>query len=280
MDLTSKLSLYDVLTQLISGFLILALFIPMPETTLKCICMEDSTETYHWIFVLIFSYLIGIIYHRLLEWIRSGGLSEFIRNCKCLKCIVINTKRCLNKRKFIVKYKKKKRNCALIFCIRTIFKRNYKYAIIRAYRYVNYKDKKLNIDNYNKTESESGINIKKYYSTYYAIMDKPSYNTIMFLEAQEAFLRNITWIVLFYTISLLGEDRIVNKIMTEIIPWWFSVILFFFILFARYHTQIKVYEAVWDADYYINIENKVNNIENKVNNTKKRGKNNKRRAKF
>ncbi|MEE0948723.1 MAG: hypothetical protein U0L53_08395 [Bacteroidales bacterium] len=213
--------------------------------------MEDSTETYHWIFVVIFSYLIGIIYHRLLEWIRSGGLSEFIRNCKCLKCIVINTKRCLNKRKFIVKYKKKKRNCALIFCIRTIFKRNYKYAIIRAYRYVNYKDKKLNIDNYNKTESESGINIKKYYSTYYAIMDKPSYNTIMFLEAQEAFLRNLTWIVLFYLCASLRDNNIIAKEIISGISCWWILMIFFLILFARYQTQMKVYKAVWDAGKYV-----------------------------
>ena len=65
-DFTSKLSLYDILTQLISGFLILALFIPMPESS-----QENVTESYQWIFLLIFSYLIGIIYHRLLEWIRN-----------------------------------------------------------------------------------------------------------------------------------------------------------------------------------------------------------------
>ncbi len=249
MDFTSKLSLYDILTQLISGFLILALFIPIPESTIKCMCMEDSTETYHWIFVLIFSYLIGIIYHRLLEWIRSGGMCECIkklRNCKYLKWIVISL---IKLKRFLYKIL---RNRVLNFYIRTIFMRNYKYAIIREYRYVYYKDKKISFETYDITEGILGIDINEYYKTYYSIMDKPSYNTIMFLEAQEAFLRNITWIVLFYLISLLGEDRIVNKIMTEIIPWWFSVILFFFILFARYQTQMKVYKAVWDADKYYN----------------------------
>jgi hypothetical protein len=276
MDFTSKLSLYDILTQLISGFLILALFIPIPESTIKCMCMEDSTETYHWIFVLIFSYLIGIIYHRLLELIRSGGLSEFIRNCKCLKCIVINTKRSLNKKKWIVECKKQLRNCALIFCIRTIFKRNYKYAIIRAYRYVNYKDKKLNIDNYNKTESESGINIKKYYSTYYSVMDKPSYNTIMFLEAQEAFLRNITWIVVAYYLCYYCswiEDTLFECIFilespsmlsSNCLILWVSLVSFLIlILFARYQTQMKVYKAVLDADKYINKEEKANDYRGK-----------------
>lgn len=265
MDFTSRLSLYDILTQLISGFLILALFIPQ-TTSLK----------ENFVVIIIFSYLIGIIYHRLLEWIRSGGLSEFIRNCKCLKCIVIKTKRCLNKRKFIVKYKKKKRNCALIFCIRTIFKRNYKYAIIRAYRYVNYKDNKLNIDNYKKIESESGINIKKYYSTYYAIMDKPAYNTIMFLETQEAFLRNITWIVVAYYLCYYCswiEDTLFECIFileppsmlsSNCLILCVSLLLFLIlILFARYHTQMKVYKAVLDADKYINKEGKANDYRGK-----------------
>ena len=50
MDFTSRLSLYDILTMLVSGFLILALFIPIPESTIKCMCMEDSTEKYCIIF--------------------------------------------------------------------------------------------------------------------------------------------------------------------------------------------------------------------------------------
>lgn len=239
MDFTSKLSLYDILTQLISGFLILALFIPIPESTIKCMCMEDSTETYHWIFVLIFLYLIGIIYHRLLEWIRSGGL------CECIKKL-INIKKWLNE---------KLRNCALKFCIRTIFKRNYKYAIIRAYRYVYYKDKKISFETYDITESILGIDINEYYKTYYSIMDKPSYNTIMFLEAQEAFLRNMTWIVLFYFCCVIFswlENGLAMKIMLEInYAWILLLIIFFLILFARYQTQMKVYKAVWDAGKYL-----------------------------
>ncbi|MEE1204376.1 MAG: hypothetical protein UHN59_08730 [Bacteroidales bacterium] len=243
-DFTSKLSLYDILTQLISGFLILAFFIPIPESTIKCMCMEDSTETYHWIFVLIFSYLIGIIYHRWLEWIRSGGLCECIKkwlNDECIKKL-INIKKLLNE-----KY--------LIFYIRTIFKRNYKYAIIRAYRYVYYKDKKISFETYDITESILGIDINEYYKTYYSIMDKPAYNTIMFLEAQEAFLRNITWIVLFYLCCAIFsglENGVAMKIMLEInYAWILLLIILILILFARYQTQMKVYKAVWEAGKYL-----------------------------
>ena len=247
-DFTSKLSLYDILTQLISGFLILAFFIPIPESTIKCMCMEDSTETYHWIFVLIFSYLIGIIYHRLLEWIRSGGLYECIKK-------LINIKKWLNE---------KLRNCDLIFCIRTIFKRNYKYAIIRAYRYVYYKEKKISFETYDITESILGIDINEYYKTYYSIMDKPAYNTIMFLEAQEAFLRNITWIVVAYHLCYycsLIKDTLFECIFILEPPSILSnnclillvglLLFFFLILFARYQTQMKVYKAVWEAGKYL-----------------------------
>ena len=50
MDFTSKLSLYDILTQLISGFLILALFIP-----------QTTSLQENFVVITIFSYLIGII---------------------------------------------------------------------------------------------------------------------------------------------------------------------------------------------------------------------------
>ncbi|MBO5839418.1 MAG: hypothetical protein J6R06_07090 [Bacteroidales bacterium] len=233
--------------------------------------MEDSTETYHWIFVLIFSYLIGIIYHRLLEWIRSGGLYECIKKLinikkwlnECIKKLInikwlkklINIKKWLNE---------KLRNCDLIFCIRTIFKRNYKYAIIRAYRYVYYKEKKISFETYDITESILGIDINEYYKTYYSIMDKPAYNTIMFLEAQEAFLRNITWIVVAYHLCYycsLIKDTLFECIFILEPPSILSnnclillvglLLFFFLILFARYQTQMKVYKAVWEAGKYL-----------------------------
>jgi hypothetical protein len=140
--------------------------------------------------------------------------------------------------------------------------RNYKYAIIREYRYVYYKDKKISFETYDITEGILGIDINEYYKTYYSIMDKPSYNTIMFLEAQEAFLRNITLIVVAYHLCYYCswiEGALYECIFIleppSILPNWLiaslSLILFLIlILFARYHTQIKVYKAVWEAGKY------------------------------
>jgi ABC-type multidrug transport system fused ATPase/permease subunit len=273
-DFTSKLSLYDILTQLISGFLILALFIPIPEN-------ENVTEIYQWIFVIIFSYLIGIIYHRLLEWIRSKGLEIYLLfllliilllGCFCCKeyfcyvimivCVIVYLLIFLivklqsicfrtifgrNNEKAIKEAKKKNSN-KLNLMLSTIFGRNNEKAIKEA-------KKKSKADN---------NNLKKYYKTYYSVMDKPAYTTIMFLEAQEAFLRNLTWIVvayfLCYYFSLFDEQNLFECIFILEPPSMLSsnclillvslVSFLILILFARYHTQMKVYKAVWEAGKY------------------------------
>lgn len=259
MDLTSKLSLYDILTQLISGFLILALFIPIPESTLKCICMEDGIETYHWIFLIIFSYLIGIIYHRLLEWFRRykigklfllslpiclliGGFQGVLKCSECRFCIIMILI-VLGVIIFLIKFG----------WFQTIFERNNDKAITKAYNKIYSTNRK----DYEKVT-------KEYYDTYYSIMDKPAYGTISILETQEAFLRNITWIVvayhlcyyyswkentLFECIFIVDPPSILSS---NCLILCVSLFLFLFlILFARYHTQMKVYKAVWDAGKYL-----------------------------
>lgn len=244
MDFTSKLSLYDILTQLISGFLILALFIPMPESS-----QENVTESYQWIFLLIFSYLTGIIYHRLLEWIRSKKRKWFEKYSRCYKKCKKDIYTCICKLWYVIKD-----------CIFTIFRRNYIGAIIKANKKVYNVDEngsiKLNKD-------EINVVIEMYYKIYYSIMDKPAYNTIMFLEAQEAFLRNITLIVVAYHLcyycswieGALYECIFIleppSMLSSNCLILWVSLVSFLIlILIARYHTQMKVYEAVWGAGKY------------------------------
>lgn len=226
MEPLAKLSLYDILTQLISGFLILALFIPID------VFKENSVI--EWIFLIIFSYLIGIIYHRSLEWIRSWRLIKWIRSL-CDK-------------------KKKDEICIFWFWICTIFTRNYKYAIHEASSEEEKVEYKLNIKKCND------VNIKEYYDKYYSAMNKPAYSTISILETQEAFLRNMTWIVVAYHLCYYCswiEDTLFECIFileppsmlsSNCLILWVSLLLFLIlILFARYHTQIKVYKAVWEA---------------------------------
>ena len=226
MEPLAKLSLYDILTQLISGFLILALFIPID------VFKENSVI--EWIFLIIFSYLIGIIYHRSLEWIRSWRLIKWIRSLCDKKKKDSNTKDEI---------------CIFLFWICTIFTRNYKYAIHEASSEEEKVEYKLNIKKCND------VNIKKYYDKYYSAMNKPAYSTISILETQEAFLRNMTWIVLFYFCCVIFswlEKGLAMKIMPEKnYAWILLLIIFFLILFARYQTQMKVYKAVWEVGKYL-----------------------------
>jgi hypothetical protein len=235
MDFTSKLSLYDILTQLISGFLILGMFITIPK--------EDSGSV--WVLILIFSYLIGIIYHRFLEWIRSKkgewillilpillvGLCQKDIECReCLCCLVmegiiivlliiliISLKRNKEQNRSKEEQNKSEEGCKLTLWLETIFTRNCKDAIQKA----------------KKESDEDYKNHDEYYNTYCSIMNKPAYNTIMFLEAQEAFLRNLTWIVLLYLCASLKDNNIIsneirkyniffNTFSPKIISWKFS----------------------------------------------------------
>ena len=260
-DFTSKLSLYDILTQLISGFLILALFIPMPANG-----RETVTESYHWIFLLIFSYSIGIIYHRLLEWIRSKENLEVILIFFFIICLLlllfqdigcVQIGSCLQIIFYVVIFII---SCWLFFGldkIKTIFQRNYFEAIKNA-REIVYKDK--------KTKNIPRCSLEQdYYKIYYSIMEKPAYSTISILETQEAFLRNITWIVVAYLLcyyfSLFDEQKLFECIFileppsmlsSNCLILCVSLLLFLIlILFARYQTQMKVYKAVWEAGKYV-----------------------------
>jgi hypothetical protein len=107
------------------------------------------------IITLILSYFIGLIYHRILEFIRTV-LSHY---------------------ETIEKHS--------IFG--TIFISNYLPAIKNA------KDKP-------NGNEQTIFSEEEYYKAYYSIMDKPCYSNIKLLEVQEAFLRNITWVLPIFTI--------------------------------------------------------------------------------
>ena len=239
MDLSGKLSLYDFLTMLVCGFMILALFVPLPS------------EEHQWIILIILSYLIGLVYHRMLEFIR-----DVIRERFCYK---------KPNRTNIKTYIKK----SLCFKFKTIFCSNYSRAILKAFidsksnDVVEEQEYTVEIDDNNHNKSIYNCKIRtinkkkdKYYQAYYAIMDKPCYSNIKLLEAQEAFLRNFTWIVVVYTIAIL-RCNCCNYCICSIakqclLPYLnnclhiFIASLFIVAIFvARYYTQMKIYKLVW-----------------------------------
>lgn len=198
MDLSGKLSLYDFLTMLVCGFMILALFVPLPS------------EEYQWIIFIILSYLIGLVYHRMLEFIRD----------------VISSDKEIYNNKYLG----------------TIFTSNNIYALEKA----------------RGGDCKQGLLLiikDEYYKAYYSIMDKPCYSNISFLEAQEAFLRNFTWIVVVYAFFYRDSCicSLIKKCFGLCINEYYYLICFALIaliLLARYNTQMKIYKLVWEGYKY------------------------------
>ena len=252
MDFSGKLSLYDFLTMLSCGFMILLIFLNIFS------CEYDWND--NMIITLILSYFIGLIYHRILEFIRD----------------VISSDKEIYDNKYLG----------------TIFTSNNIYALEKA----------------RGGDCKQGLLLiikDEYYKAYYSIMDKPCYSNIKLLEAQEAFLRNITWVLPIFTImffcipcccscytpillkslhitcgiSFLQGYYVLLFILVLFIAIVFdrflflllafggtvfailvfnshyigillSVGIYFLILFIRYHTQMKIYKLVWEGYKY------------------------------
>lgn len=202
MDFSGKLSLYDFLTMLSCGFMILLIFLNIFS------CEYDWND--NMIITLILSYFIGLIYHRILEFIRTV-LSHY---------------------ETIEKHS--------IFG--TIFISNYLPAIKNA------KDKP-------NGNEQTIFSEEEYYKAYYSIMDKPCYSNIKLLEAQEAFLRNFTWIVVVYAFFYRDSCicSLIKKCFGLCINEYYYLICFALIaliLLARYNTQMKIYKLVWEGYKY------------------------------
>lgn len=218
MDLTSKLSLYDFLAILLSGFLILALFLPN-------IGLEVCNDNVSVLFIAGASYLLGLIYVRILEFVLG----------KCCK----------------------KKECCMLKFIKTAFCRNYEDGI------VHYKNSVFNVKENNvecvENEEESE-NIREYYTAYYSIMDKPCYSNIAILESQYAFLRNILLLVIAHAILFIWEDYsvvylIVSNLLIDVnypCVWIIFALIILGIVFAMYKTQTKIYYLVWHGYKYNN----------------------------
>ena len=208
MDFSGKLSLYDFLTMLSCGFMILLIFLNIFS------CEYDWND--NMIITLILSYFIGLIYHRILEFIRTV-LSHY---------------------ETIEKHS--------IFG--TIFISNYLPAIKNA------KDKP-------NGNEQTIFSEEEYYKAYYSIMDKPCYSNIKLLEVQEAFLRNITWIVVVYTIAILRcnccnyctcsiAKQCLLPYLNNCLHIFIASLFIVAIFVARYYTQMKIYKLVWEGYKY------------------------------
>ena len=103
-----------------------------------------------------------------------------------------------------------------------------------------------------------------YLKAYYNVVKNGFLMNIPTLEAHENFLRNLWPICLMYLIAVLadccqcfiGEIICQSKCATAM----FLLLLIVFIPFVWYRIQMKIYELVWEGDYYAERLNPKNEI--------------------
>ena len=134
---------------------------------------------------------------------------------------------------------------------RTRFLTNNLHMIKKAHENVILKNKYITKDDYLK----ASYNKDDYLKAYYNVVKNGFLMNIPTLEAHENFLRNIWLICLLYLITVLADCC--QSSISEIICQYskcaiamFLLLLIFFIPFVWYKIQMKIFELVWEGDYY------------------------------
>lgn len=238
-SLASKLSLYDILAMIIPGWLLLSFFLTIfviDDYPIFNICLTDHTcfiylvyitgDIYLKIFVtLILSYIIGLIWNMFMNVIFAGFRNDYFSI----------------KRSWISMY---------IFNNNYYHNKNIINNFIEAHRVL------LLIYNYLFTHKISYYNpllryiiIDLYYSSYYHALKNKFSNDIPILEGQVVFLRNIIIIFILYIIIPFTFYNI-NLIKCCMLAF-ILFILAFLSFFAMISRQNKIYQRVWEDDYYL-----------------------------
>lgn len=133
---------------------------------------------------------------------------------------------------------------------RTRFLTNNLHMIKKAHENVILKNKYITKDDYLKASYDTDDYLKAYYN----VVKNGFLMNIPTLEAHENFLRNLWPICLMYLIAVLadccqcfiGEIICQSKCATAMFLLFSTV----FIPFVWYKIQMKIYELVWEGDYY------------------------------
>lgn len=136
---------------------------------------------------------------------------------------------------------------------RTRFLTNNLHMIKKAHENVILKNKYIYKDDYLKASYDTDDYLKAYYN----VVKNGFLMNIPTLEAHENFLRNIWLICLLYLITVLADCC--QSSISEIICQYskcaiamFLLLLIVFIPFVWYKIQMKIFELVWEGDYYAN----------------------------
>jgi len=218
MNVSSKVTLYDMLAMVIPGFLLLLLFqLSICGDCCPYIpCCGSSLITGTLIFIA--SYVVGLIYNKI-----SFTNIKWILDCLCKKCYLFDK---------IAEYVK----LACKF-------RNNPDQIKKARKKFD-EEYKENIND----------NVNDYYKAYYFMMEKNCLNNIPVLEAQVAFLRNMIPVVLLYIIPLMIHFEKIFGNLSHLFSFAVAlVIIAIAIVMYRIMVKIqdKIYFLVWEGNEYL-----------------------------
>lgn len=192
MNFMSNLPLYEMLTKLGSGYLLSILLLPEDWSN------KIEVHLLGW----IFCYIIGLIYHGILDWFSSAGL-DCLRNNECM-------------------LKKSHRK------MRKEFPQRMKKRPIK----------------------------EDYYEAYYCLMKNNGLGSVLVLEAQVAFIRDLVPILGFYFVGFCFFEFGIYKEIHALFGSHCAVVLsslalIVMLMVVRYLLQKKIYELVWEGSCFI-----------------------------
>lgn len=206
MDFTSKLSLYDTLTMLVTGFLILFLVLPFDD------CPFLFDEWYIIALFVVACYLVGMFYHKLLEWLLK-------HICRCKFCL----------RPFLRYSSFRPNNMALIRkAFASIYGQNYCHKAIQNKDYI--------AAYYQLMQKGCLGNIPVLEAQEAFLRDLP--------------LIILSYLVMYLLgnanmVNLFGDLSVLIFILT-------GIIVLFGVLWLHHYTQKKIYYLVWEGNKYLN----------------------------
>ena len=224
--LSSKLSVFDFFTQFVSGTLLLSwgycVFLRISPFSL---CPLQS------LFFVVFSYLIGLIYFKIVDYIsnirhRKICCSGIDSKKGKFQCIDIPKKCCSDKKSICHSL------CTTLFC------------------------KNCPIDTYSSKISnkpKKGCRYSDYYTAYYRVAKAGFLDPVPVLEQQVAFIKSMLLIILLYGAYLPEQFTVSCK--GGFCPYRLALAFALFVLCMCVEncTQNKIYSHIWEADEYLKI---------------------------
>lgn len=209
--LFEKLSLYDLLTSVFTGSILVWSLLVINDHILQCCsqcCQISHSCTYiyiiakHYIGQFIFiSYFCGLLWHRLIEFIFSND---------CKSCPYITSPFCRNQLSLI--------------------KKQYNKLI-----------KRFNIDRIIDNENM----LEEYHNSYYRLIKDNKLGNVPTLEASSALVKDLIFVLPLFSTALYFIGNCTCRIIL------ISLLIEIALFAIRYSCESKIHYLIWEQDYFL-----------------------------